>query len=663
MSSIPSNLARVPISLSSGAMLNNLTRTSQRMLETQVQLASGKLLNRPSDNPVGASLVLSLRRGMDIRQQQFRNMDQAASFMNVADGALGEAGGIILQARDIASEMIGIGGDPVTRRNQAEVITSMINEIADLGNTKFTSNYIFGGSQTGQPPIESVLGGYRYTGNRSGVNLDLGVGQSLEVTLPLDRAFGALSARVEGNHDLNPDLVGAMRLTDVNGARGLGVDRGVINIDVGGVGSTQVELSSADTIQDVIDAIDDAIATLEFDTGATILGPGRVGINSTANGLAFDVAGAVTLTVSDVGGGNSAADLGLSQAPFTIGSPDGADVDPRLSLLTDLSNVPGLGALSNFVINNAGQTRTVDVSGASTIQDLANAIARTGIGARLEITEDGQRVNLINELSGSQMSIAETAGGTTATDLGVRSFASTTSLSDFNSGRGVEIRNGSVDPVTGLPDPTLDIDFRVHLSDGSFFDVDLAGGQTVQDVIDMTNAAAPPGSFSIALTDGPNGLTLTDLTGGGGTFSIEARNGSRAASDLGLMTGATGATIAGEDRATVEVDSVLTHLIQLRDALMNDDSLGITFAGGKLSEDVDRLAQARAVLGQRAIRVNAIRTREEDRQLLDMSMVSQIQDLDYNEASIRFSTLQTQLQAAMITTSQLGSLSLIRFLG
>ncbi len=663
MSSIPSNLARVPNSLSSGAMLNNLTRTSQRLLDVQVQLASGRLLNRPSDNPVGASLVQSLQRGMDLREQQFRNMDQATSFMNVADSALGEAGGIILQARDIASEMIGIGGDPVTRRNQAEVLTSMINEIADLANTRFTSNYIFGGTQTGQPPIESVLGGYRYTGTRSGLNLDLGVGESLEVTLPLDRAFGALSARVEGDHDLNPDLVGSMRLTDLNGARGLGIDLGIMNLDVGGVGSTQVDLSSADTVQDVIDAIDDAIATLEADTGTPILGAGRVGINSTSNGLSFDVAIGLTITVSDVGGGASAADLGLSQAPFTSGSPDGTDVDPRLSLLTGLANVPGLGALSNFVINNAGQTRTVEVSGVSTIQDLANAIARTGIGARLEITEDGQRVNLINELSGSQMSIAETVGGTTATDLGVRSFASTTSLSDFNSGRGVEIRSGSVDPVTGLPDPTLDIDFRVHLSDGSFFDVDLAGAQTVQDVIDMTSAAAPPGSLSIALTDGPNGLTLTDLTGGGGTFSIEARNGSRAAADLGLMTGATGAIIAGEDRATVEVDSVLTHLIQLRDALMNDDSLGITFAGGKLSDDVDRLAQARAVLGQRASRVNAIRTREEDRQLLDTSMVSQIQDLDYNEASIRFSTLQTQLQAAMITTSQLGSLSLIRFLG
>lgn len=663
MSAIPSNLARVPISLTTQSMLGNLTRTSQQLLEAQVQLASGLAVGKPSDNPIGASLILTLQRGMDIREQRFRNLNQAESFMNIADGALSEATDIVLQSRDIASQMIGLGGDTETRRNSAEVINAMINEMVDLANSQFTSNYIFGGSQIGRTPLESTLGGYRYTGTKSGLHLDLGIGQPLEVTLPLDRAFGALSARVQGDRDLDPALVGATKIADLNGARGLGVSLSTISIDVGAVGSTQVDLSGADTVQDAIDLIDDAIAALETSSGTPILGPSRVGINSTGDGLALDVVAGLTVTIGEVGGSTTAADLGLSQSAFTNAAPDGADVDPRLTMLTRVSDLAGVGPLSDFVITNAGQTRTVDLTGVTTLQDLANAVARTNIGARLEIAEDGQRINLINELSGSRMSVSETVGGTTATELGVRSFTSSTQLSDFNNGLGVEIRSGSVDPETGLPDPALDVDFRIHLSDGTYFDVDLAGAETVQDVIDITNAAAPPGTFTMTLTDGSNGLTLTDLTGGAGNFVVEQRNGSHAAEDLGIKVSASGATIAGEDRAMIEVDSVITHLINLRDALMNDDSRGITFAGEALTADVDRLAQARAVLGQRANRVQAIRSREEDRQLLDRSMVSQIQDADYNEVSIRFATLQTQLQAAMITASQLGSLSLIRFLG
>ncbi|MCC6907329.1 MAG: hypothetical protein IT430_05250 [Phycisphaerales bacterium] len=663
MSAIPSNLARVPISLTTQSMLGNLTRTSQQLLEAQVQLASGLAVGKPSDNPIGASLILTLQRGMDIREQRFRNLNQAESFMNIADGALSEATDIVLQSRDIASQMIGLGGDTETRRNSAEVINAMINEMVDLANSQFTSNYIFGGSQIGRTPLESTLGGYRYTGTKSGLHLDLGIGQPLEVTLPLDRAFGALSARVQGDRDLDPALVGATKIADLNGARGLGVSLSTISIDVGAVGSTQVDLSGADTVQDAIDLIDDAIAALETSSGTPILGPSRVGINSTGDGLALDVVAGLTVTIGEVGGSTTAADLGLSQSAFTNAAPDGADVDPRLTMLTRVSDLAGVGPLSDFVITNAGQTRTVDLTGVTTLQDLANAVARTNIGARLEIAEDGQRINLINELSGSRMSVSETVGGTTATELGVRSFTSSTQLSDFNNGLGVEIRSGSVDPETGLPDPALDVDFRIHLSDGTYFDVDLAGAETVQDVIDITNAAALPGTFTMTLTDGSNGLTLTDLTGGAGNFVVEQRNGSHAAEDLGIKVSASGATIAGEDRAMIEVDSVITHLINLRDALMNDDSRGITFAGEALTADVDRLAQARAVLGQRANRVQAIRSREEDRQLLDRSMVSQIQDADYNEVSIRFATLQTQLQAAMITASQLGSLSLIRFLG
>jgi flagellin-like hook-associated protein FlgL len=46
-----------------------------------------------------------------------------------------------------------------------------------------------------------------------------------------------------------------------------------------------------------------------------------------------------------------------------------------------------------------------------------------------------------------------------------------------------------------------------------------------------------------------------------------------------------------------------------------------------------------------------------------MNLRSQIQDLDYTEAAIRFSMLQQQLQAGLTTASRLANLSLLDFLG
>ena len=45
-----------------------------------------------------------------------------------------------------------------------------------------------------------------------------------------------------------------------------------------------------------------------------------------------------------------------------------------------------------------------------------------------------------------------------------------------------------------------------------------------------------------------------------------------------------------------------------------------------------------------------------------MALRSQVQDLDYTEASIRFTMLQQQLQAGLITASQVTSMSLLDFL-
>ena len=103
-------------------------------------------------------------------------------------------------------------------------------------------------------------------------------------------------------------------------------------------------------------------------------------------------------------------------------------------------------------------------------------------------------------------------------------------------------------------------------------------------------------------------------------------------------------------------------MIALGDALLNDEEIGITIATGKLEDDISRLAEARAKAGVRGRRVADAIIREEDLQIQDLSLRSQVQDLDFTSAAIRFSNLQQQLQAGLIITSRAFSLSLLDFL-
>jgi len=666
MTSIPANLSRVPNMLASQALLAGLTRTQTRLIETQLQLATGRAINRPSDNAVGASAVNVLDAILERREQRLRNLAHAGSILGNLDQALGDASELIQEARSIGLSQIGVGSDAETRANQAKVIDAMLNELFSVGNREFQGVHLFGGERTARAPFEGLFEGIRYGGSGDGMITDLGAVSPFEITMSGVEAFGSMTTRVEGDSDLDPHMVTDTRLVDLIGAQGQGIRLGTINVDVNG-SDYELDLSSADSVGDVIQMLEEFFAANE--PGA--IDAGGITIDAaTGNRFNLDVAAGFTITFSDLGGSQTvAADLGLSQSPFEDGfSEIGADVGPTLTDLTLISSLPGVTSpLGTIRIENAGQVRDLDLASVETIRDLKNIVASLNLGVRVEIASTRDRLNFVNELSGAALSIGEVGGGTTATELGVRSLARSTRLEDFNDGRGVQVVTGRVDPITGNPDPALNTDFRVTLKDGRTFDVGLSTEETVEDVLDAINAAAVgagivvPGEFNADLATDGNGIELTDLTIGT-TTSVVALNGSFAAEDLGILGSSDSASLTGEDRAKVAVDSVFSHLIALRDALEANDERGIQFATQRMEADVNRLAGARASSGVRAQRVDRLTMREEELKLQDIGLRSMIQDLDYSEAATRFANLQTQLQAGLATTSQAMSLSLIDFL-
>jgi flagellin-like hook-associated protein FlgL len=482
------------------------------------------------------------------------------------------------------------------------------------------------------------------------------------------------------------------RLADVRGGRGLGVAPGTIEFSFDGGPTAQIDLTGVEDVEDVLAAVTAAIRQYETDNGVTILGPG--GVSVSGGGISIDVVPGPPdpqLSFADVTSGTTAQDLGLSQAAFEATAAVGADLDPRLTRLTPLSAVSGLtlpmdGIRIKFTLGSNTSVREVDLSSAQTIDDVRALIETAAPGVRVRVGADGRGIDIVNEISGPSMSIEEVSGApNTATELGVRSLDLTTALSAFNDGRGVSINHGAVDPVTGLPDPARDIDFRITLGSGQAFDVDLrpADMVSVETVLARINeafsdallqppieAGSPPlaaGDFLATLTDGANGITFTQSPGqaAGGGIDVKGRNNSGAAEDLGLLTGsydAASASFIAQDRATVRVDSIFTALIELRESLRSDSSSGITLAGERLEAAVNRIGETRALVGVHASRVARAITRLEDSQLNDEKLRSQWQDLDYAEAATRFTMLQTQLQAALTAGSQINSLSLLDFI-
>jgi len=526
--------------------------------------------------------------------------------------------------------------------------------------------------------VSAFGGGYRFTGERGGLTAALGAISDIPITLGADNAIGALSSRIEGTVDLNPDLTLDTRLSDLNGARDLGIEQGIVEFSYNGGPTVTVDLSGADTIGDVADTLEAAIIEYEADNGVSILGPGGVSISGGA--LDFDIAGGGTLDFTDQQGSYVGADLGLVQDPavsFTTASGTGLDLDAKLSWTTPISSLQGLGgsALDQISLSNNGQTMEVDLSGATTLGDVKSAIEAASDGIRVRISDDGTSLNVFTETAGTRdlaLSIAEVAGGNdTATLLGIRSYALDTPLSVFNDGRGIDIAEGS-----GVA--TENEDFSITLGDGFEITIDLSSSDiaTVGTLINAINSQAdtqltaagrPTTDFAVSLSATTNGLEFTQdaAIGASGAISISPQR-SAAAEQLGLLDADLspgGNTLTSSDRASVRVNNLFTHLMDLSQALRSDDTLGIQIASENLKGSLEDLIQSQALVGGYARRVDEEVLRQEDKSVLDQAMRSQLRDLDYAQASSRFAQLQLQMQATMSVIAQTQSRTLLDFLG
>jgi flagellin-like hook-associated protein FlgL len=622
---------------------STIAKTQKSLLDVQNELSTGKRLNAPSDDPGDSAIVQQLQKTLEQRQGYSDNLKQAGNHLGEVDSTLGDLSGLLQQAQDIASANVGSDVTADQRASAAAVMKSIYSQTLTLGNKEFEGVYLFGGDRSTDPPFVETSGGVKFVGSSTALQNQYDENTVLPFMIDGNAVFGALSTRVEGSADLTPALATTTRIADLKGATGDGVRLGSIEISNGGT-TAIVDLSGADTIQDVENKIAAA-------------GVGGITASIAGDGVSLQLTGGAgdDITVKEVGGGTTASDLGLlTVTGGGAGAPvNGASVNPTITPLTNLADLKGgagIDLASGLTITNGSVTKTIDFSGDVTVEDMLNTINTSGTSVRAEINDAGTGINILNPNEGAQMTIAEN-GGTTAADLGVRSFTANTPLSELNNGKGVRTVDGD--------------DMTLTDSNGVSFNVDLNNPSTVQDVIDAINTAATTAGAGVTAsfaTTG-NGIVLTDTAGGTGTLTAAKANFSEAMTDLGLTAAASGGVITGTDVDPVTPQGIFANVARLRDALQSNDQAGITAAAQGLKEDYDRVVRMRGETGARVQEVESRQNRLEDQNIATKALLSSLQDTDFTDAITRFQTLQTALQATLQSSSKILNLSLMDFLG
>ncbi len=134
-------------------MINNINTSTRKIQEYQDQLSSAKRINRPSDDPVGTARLLSTKSAIKEQEQYRSNIENAASWLDNADGALDSATSILQRCRELAVAGSTATATDETMQSMADEVNEMIAQLVQLGNTEYAGRYVFGGGKSGQPPF------------------------------------------------------------------------------------------------------------------------------------------------------------------------------------------------------------------------------------------------------------------------------------------------------------------------------------------------------------------------------------------------------------------------------------------------------------------------------------------------------------------------------
>ncbi len=389
---------------------------------------------------------------------------------------------------------------------------------------------------------------------------------------------------------------------------GAGVTRGQIQITDRSGASAVIDLS-------VIRSVDDVVQAINNDT--------TVNVTAVADGDAFKLidntgASAANLSVSEVGTGTTAADLGLDGINVAASDATGSDVfqlhtGTKLSLLNDGNGVQITGDLVDVddltITLIDGTVDGADLSGAKTLDDVINAINNdAGLTGKITaaISADGNRLVLTDLTSGGgTFSVANGLTGTTADDLGLTVAAagatitgnrlvsglSDTLLSSLNGGQGV----GALSQVA-ITDRNAGNDT-----------VDLATAETLGDVIDLINASTA--DVTAAINTSRGGITITDTSGGSGSLIVANGDGTNSADALSIAVNAAQASVDSGtlNRQSISEATLLSSLNGGAGATVGD--ISITDTNGKtIAIDVNPLGNEAKTVGDVIDKINAAAT-------------------------------------------------------
>jgi len=171
------------------AVKYQLASITEEMSNANLVIATGKRVNKLSDDPVGMAQGLTIKTALANIEQLERNISLGNSWLTASESAMNQAQGIVSDLKALSVQMASATTDDAQRTSAAQTVQNMQDEIVALANTEVGGRYIFGGTKTDTIPFSQIG---TYNGNNDAFTIKSDKNTTMAVGSDGSTVFGAL---------------------------------------------------------------------------------------------------------------------------------------------------------------------------------------------------------------------------------------------------------------------------------------------------------------------------------------------------------------------------------------------------------------------------------------------------------------------------------------
>jgi flagellar hook-associated protein 3 FlgL len=340
-------------------------RAVERMLDqetqlskTQQQVASGRRMLEPADDPAGAAQAMSLSRVISLTQQYQANADSASARQTNEEGVLSSVTDLLQSMSTLVVQGNNDTNSASDRQAIATQLQQELNHLLDLANSKDANGeYLFSGYQSHTEPFtQDGSGTVTYQGDNGQRMLNIGSGVQIAMTDPGDAIFQDIPA---GN--------GVFTAQAAAGNTGTGVI--TPGSATGSFSGGPYSLTFTQT------SPNGPLSYHIVDTGLGTVGP-KVDYTSGAD---IDVNGAQVSVSGSPANGDT----------FTIAASGNQDVFTTVNKLIDTFNQAGDDPVSRTALHNTVNSELTNLQNA--LQNVL--LVRARVGSRLDAADSQKNTN------------------------------------------------------------------------------------------------------------------------------------------------------------------------------------------------------------------------------------------------------------------------------